>query len=136
MYLDTMAQVNAVFSRRKPLGVVETNVLVMFFDHHLNRLPCCPMYTFLGSLGMLYMLGIFKARSSFTSQRKHESFLGRSPQLPSFVTSALKMETACFSEMLALTYKTTERQSPRQHQYHKTFIVGSVDDTATTENRC
>jgi hypothetical protein len=27
--------------------------------------------------------------------------------LPSFVTSALKMETACFSETLASTYETT-----------------------------
>jgi hypothetical protein len=41
-----------------------------------------------------------------------------SPVLTYLVTSALKMETACFSEMLASTYETTRRQNPRQHQYH------------------
>jgi hypothetical protein len=41
-------------------------------------------------------------------------------QLPSLVTSALKMETSRFSEMLASTYKTTQCQNPRQHQH---FVV-------------
>jgi hypothetical protein len=41
-----------------------------------------------------------------------------SPLLPCLVTSALKMETACFSEMLASTYKTKWRQNPRLHHYN------------------
>jgi hypothetical protein len=32
------------------------------------------------------------------------------------VTSALKMETACFSETLAATYETAKHPNPRQHQ--------------------
>jgi hypothetical protein len=35
-----------------------------------------------------------------------------SPQLTSFVTSDLKMETACFSETLASTYETTRHPNP------------------------
>jgi hypothetical protein len=38
--------------------------------------------------------------------------------LPSLVTSALKMETACFSETLSSTYKTRPCQIPRQRQYY------------------
>jgi hypothetical protein len=41
-----------------------------------------------------------------------------SPPLPRFVTSVLKMETACFSETLASTYKTTWHQNPIYHQHH------------------
>jgi hypothetical protein len=39
-----------------------------------------------------------------------------SPLLPSLVTSALKMETAYFFET-TLTYKTTQRQDPKQPHY-------------------
>jgi hypothetical protein len=42
-----------------------------------------------------------------------------SSPLPSFVTSALKMETACFSETWASTYETIRRQNPRL-QRHRT----------------
>jgi hypothetical protein len=46
-----------------------------------------------------------------------------SPPHPCFVTSALKMETACFSKMLDVTYKTTWRQNPKQHQYEVCILV-------------
>jgi hypothetical protein len=41
-----------------------------------------------------------------------------SPLLPCLVTSALEMETACFSKTLVLTCKTTWCQDPRQHIHH------------------
>jgi hypothetical protein len=34
--LDMMAQVNAVVSHRRLFGVIEMDVLVMFFDSRLN----------------------------------------------------------------------------------------------------
>jgi hypothetical protein len=43
------------------------------------------------------------------------------PSLPSFVTSALKKETACYSETQASTYETIRRQNPRQHQQSCSF---------------
>jgi hypothetical protein len=43
-----------------------------------------------------------------------------SPPFPSFVTSALKMETICVSETLTSTYKPTRRRNPkRQHKYNR-----------------
>jgi hypothetical protein len=38
--------------------------------------------------------------------------------IPSIVTSALKMETVCFSKMLASTDESTWRQNPEQHHHH------------------
>jgi hypothetical protein len=41
-----------------------------------------------------------------------------SPLLRSLITSDLKMETACFSETLASTYETTRCQTLRLHQHY------------------
>jgi hypothetical protein len=48
------------------------------------------------------------------------------PPLSSFVTSALKMETTCFSEKLASTYETIGCQNPRQRQHQLLmFVLGN-----------
>jgi hypothetical protein len=46
----------------------------------------------------------------------------RSPLLLSLVTSALKMEEACFSEALASICEITQCQNPRKHQYYTNLL--------------
>jgi hypothetical protein len=77
---DTMAQFLTGFSHRRILKMVDTDVLVMFFDPHLSQILCLSDARFQTHLqGMLYMPGIFRDRSSFTGQRIVESFLGGRP---------------------------------------------------------
>jgi hypothetical protein len=58
--------------------------------------------------------------------------------IPSMVTSALKMETARFSETLASTSHSTRRPNPEQNQYHhchenlKCLILLTTTTTSTT----
>jgi hypothetical protein len=40
------------------------------------------------------------------------------PPLSSIATSALKMETVCFSETLASNYDSTRRQNPEPRHHH------------------
>jgi hypothetical protein len=41
------------------------------------------------------------------------------PLIPSMVTSALKMETVCFSEKLASTRQSTRRPNPEEHHQYR-----------------
>jgi hypothetical protein len=56
----------------------------------------------------IYLFDLFA--SAFLSQPQCKLFISQ------LVTSALKMETACFSETLASAYESTRRQNPK-HNY-------------------
>jgi hypothetical protein len=74
-----MAQISAVFCHQRLLGMVDTDVLVMFFDPRPNRKPSLSNVHLSTLTRILYMPGDFKARLSLTGHRKWESFLGRRP---------------------------------------------------------
>jgi hypothetical protein len=68
----------------------------------------------LGSGGIYIGLEEGKAEGVGQSEMRNEGVWSEpigsyqaSPPLPSIATLALKMETVCFSEMLAFTYKST-----------------------------
>jgi hypothetical protein len=58
-----------------------TDMLMMVFNFGVSGSLNCIMYTVSHSKGMLYTPGIFSASSSFTSQRKLETFLSRRPTI-------------------------------------------------------
>jgi hypothetical protein len=45
------------------------------------------------------------------------------PSLTSAVTSALKMETACFSETLASTYESARHRNQERHGNHQSSFI-------------
>jgi hypothetical protein len=48
------------------------------------------------------------------------------PPLPNIATSALKMETVCFSETLASTDESTRRLNPEEHHQSNLFLTTLV----------
>jgi hypothetical protein len=87
------------------------------FYHSAHTPPPPPGNLLEGSLLVLiFFPHSFFLSSPFSSKLLPQPYV--SLPVTSFVTSALNVGTACFSETLTSTCETTWRQNARQHQHH------------------